>query len=92
MSLHGRRQLPTWFHALVAALGALCFGCGKDAAAPEEGARCPPGSALTGTECRVFAVRTVERMPTPWVEGGRSLTLEMVVYKPPSSIAAATRA
>lgn len=27
--------------------------------------------------------RTVERVPTPWSEGGRAQTLEMVVYRPP---------
>ncbi|MFN8570829.1 MAG: alpha/beta fold hydrolase [Gemmatimonadaceae bacterium] len=30
----------------------------------------------------MYARRSVERIPTPWVESGHALTLEMVVYKP----------
>jgi dienelactone hydrolase len=29
--------------------------------------------------------RSVERVPTPWVEDGRAQTLEMVVYRPPGA-------
>lgn len=29
--------------------------------------------------------RTVERVPTPWPEDGRTQTLEMVIYRPPGS-------
>lgn len=43
---------------------------------------CDPGSAFDGAACQSFANRTVERMPTPWIEGGRALTLEMLVYRP----------
>ncbi|MFN8575139.1 MAG: hypothetical protein U0132_24005, partial [Gemmatimonadaceae bacterium] len=43
---------------------------------------CNPGSSFNGTSCQVYALRSVERLPTPWTEGGRALTLEMVVYRP----------
>jgi dienelactone hydrolase len=65
---------------VAAALLAACGGGSGGAATPAPG--CPPGSAFDGTQCRVFAVRTTERMATPWSENGRPLTLEMVVYRP----------
>lgn len=43
---------------------------------------CPPGAVADGAGCRAYAVRSVERIPTPWTEGGRGLTLEMVLYRP----------
>jgi dienelactone hydrolase len=43
---------------------------------------CIAASAWDGTACRVFAVRTVERAPTSFVESGRTVTLEVVIYKP----------
>lgn len=43
---------------------------------------CGPGESLDSGVCKAYATRTVERMPTPFVEGGRSVTLELVIYKP----------
>jgi len=43
---------------------------------------CVSASAWDGSACRPFAVRTVERAPTPFVESGGAVTLEIVVYKP----------
>ena len=75
--------------AAVRAVGLCCAlfvlaacGGGGDAAAVAPPAGCSPGSVLDGAQCRVFAQRSVERMPTPWIESGRALTLEMVVYRP----------
>ena len=62
-------------------LAAACIGCGgaPPVVAPSP---CDPGSAYEGSECRVFATHSVERVPTPWTENGRPLTLELVVYRP----------
>ena len=43
---------------------------------------CISASAWDGGACRAFAVRTVERAPTPFVESGSAVTLEVVLYKP----------
>ncbi len=69
---------PGWSAARVAALSAMLAGCGDFAAA----VTCGPGTTPDGSQCRVFATRSVERIPTPWVEDGHPLTLVMVVYKP----------
>lgn len=44
---------------------------------------CAPGSSADASLCRQFAVRTTERAPTPFVENGRPVTLEVVLYTPP---------
>jgi len=80
--------IPHGFAALrrLGLAGALVLlsacGGGGEAAAVAPPAGCSPGSAFDGTRCSVFAQRSVERMPTPWVENGAALTLELVVYRP----------
>ena len=46
---------------------------------------CALGSELRDGACAAFATRTVERLPTPWVEDGRAQTLELIVYRPLAS-------
>lgn len=43
---------------------------------------CIAASAWDGSACRAFAVRTIERAPTPFVESGSAVTLEVVLYTP----------
>ena len=43
---------------------------------------CVSASAWDGGGCRAFAERLDERAPTPSVEGGRPVTLEVVVFRP----------
>lgn len=45
-------------------------------------APCVSASAWTGRECRAFARRLDERAPTPFVEGGRPVSLEVVLFEP----------
>lgn len=45
-------------------------------------APCVSASAWTGRECRAFARRFDERAPTPFVEGGRPVSLEVVLFEP----------
>jgi dienelactone hydrolase len=45
-------------------------------------APCVSASAWDGARCRAFARRLVERAPTPFVEGGRAVTLEVVLFLP----------
>jgi len=44
--------------------------------------RCASASAWDGSRCRAFALRLEERAPTPFVEGGRPVSLEVVLFKP----------
>jgi hypothetical protein len=43
---------------------------------------CISASAWDGSACRAFAIRTVERASTPFVESGSAVTLEVVLYNP----------
>jgi dienelactone hydrolase len=43
---------------------------------------CASASAWNGALCRAFARRVTERAPTPFFEGGRAVTLEVVLYLP----------
>lgn len=43
---------------------------------------CDSTSVLENGVCRPFATRLDERMPTPFVEDGQPMTLEVVVFKP----------
>jgi dienelactone hydrolase len=49
---------------------------------PPPGDDCPPATARSGSACVPWAGRSVVRVPTPWVEEGAAVTLEMVVYEP----------
>lgn len=49
------------------------------------GGTCVPASSWDGSVCRAFAVRSVARAPTPFIEGGHAVTLEVVVYRPAGS-------
>jgi len=44
---------------------------------------CASASSWDGARCSAFAERITERAPTPFVEDGRSVTLEVVIFKPP---------
>jgi dienelactone hydrolase len=46
---------------------------------------CISASAWDGNSCRAFAVRSVARAPTPFVESGQPVTLEVVIYTPPGA-------
>ncbi len=44
---------------------------------------CASASAWDGAVCRAFAVRSSVRAPTPFVESGQAVTLEVVIFRPP---------
>lgn len=43
---------------------------------------CSPTSVLENGVCRTFAVRVDERAPTPFMEDGQPVSLEVVLFKP----------
>lgn len=49
------------------------------------GGSCASASAWDGSRCIAFAIRSTERAPTPFVEGGVAVTLEVVMYRPPGN-------
>ncbi|MFQ5609675.1 MAG: alpha/beta hydrolase family protein [Woeseiaceae bacterium] len=65
-------------------LGACGGGSGgAPAAIPEPiGDTCGPTSVLDNGVCRVFAVRLDERATTPFIENGKPVTLEVVLFRP----------
>src|SRR5262249_12939599 len=69
-------------HAAVYVTLAMGSACRSSDGPVAQQPTCPPASAYDGARCAVYARRTVERIPTPWVEAGRALTLEMAVYQP----------
>lgn len=81
--VHDARSSVRSAVACLAVAGILCSACAGGGTMPEVAPpTCDAGSAFDGTQCRVFALRSVERVPTPWLDAGRALTLEMVVYRP----------
>jgi len=46
------------------------------------GGSCALASAWNGTTCLAFATRSIVRAPTPFIEAGQSVTLEVVLYTP----------
>jgi len=46
------------------------------------GGTCVSASAWDGGKCLAFAVRADARAPTPFVENGQPVSLEVVIYKP----------
>jgi dienelactone hydrolase len=46
---------------------------------------CVAATGWDGTACRRFATRSVMRAPTPFVEGGQAVELEVVLYTPPGT-------
>ena len=44
---------------------------------------CDATSVLENGICRTFAVMTNERIPTPYMENGETVSLEVVLFKPP---------
>jgi dienelactone hydrolase len=46
---------------------------------------CAAASAWDGVRCAAFAIRTTVRAPTPFVEDGRAITLELLMYAPAGS-------
>lgn len=77
---------PPWVigRAGIVTICLLLVACAGGGMGPAD-VTCSPGSASDGAQCQVFATRAVERIPTPWTEGGRGLTLELVVYRPLSA-------
>jgi len=47
------------------------------------GGSCVSATAWDGAVCRAFAVRSSVRAPTPFIESGQAVTLEVVIYRPP---------
>ena len=45
-------------------------------------ASCVSASSWDGSVCRAFATRQTARAPTPFAEGGSTVTLELVIYRP----------
>ncbi len=45
-------------------------------------ASCVAASSWDGTACRAFAIRLMERAPTPFFDGGSPVSLEVVIYRP----------
>ena len=80
------REAKVWPGLAIAALLAACGGGGWDGGGGTAVTTTPPacaaGSDWDGSACVSFAERSVERMPTPWIEQGVPLTLELVVYRP----------
>ncbi len=46
------------------------------------GGTCVSASSWDGNACRAFAVRSVARATTPFIEAGMPITLEVVIYRP----------
>ncbi|HQZ44773.1 MAG TPA: alpha/beta hydrolase [Usitatibacteraceae bacterium] len=74
---------------LAAFLLAQAAGCGGSGGPggtapvpPPVASACPSASAWNGTRCEAFATRTTERAATAFVEAGRPVTLEVVVFEP----------
>jgi dienelactone hydrolase len=44
--------------------------------------QCVSASAWNGSQCRAFARRIEERVPTPFTEGGRPVSLELILFQP----------
>lgn len=71
--------------ASVAMAVAACGGgpvSASPVATPTPAPSCSPASAWDGARCVAYAERIVERIPTPFVENGRTVTLEVVIYRP----------
>ncbi len=84
-----RRAHRAWTLALLAGLLTGCGGGSGGVPAspsppstPPAAPVCAPGSAAQGGLCVAFAERFVERLTTPWSEGGRALSLELIGYRP----------
>lgn len=76
------RGAARWRGAVAAASVASLTACGARGATDPTPRTCAPAFALAGATCVRFAERTVERIATPWSEGGSPVTLELVVYRP----------
>ena len=75
------------FASLLALTLISCGGPAPSATVPAAAAAatpsaCPSASAWDGAVCRPFAERVTVRAPTPFTENGRSVTLEVVLFRP----------
>jgi dienelactone hydrolase len=81
-----RSRLPVLTHVLLVILvlaGCEGSGGGAPTVRPEPTAdNCGLTSVLENGTCRIFAVRLDERAPTPFVENGQPVTLEVVLFRP----------
>lgn len=76
------RHWPTRVAGALALLASLAACSGSQEPAGPVAPACDPGFAAVNARCVQYATRAVERLPTPWTEAGRPLTLELVVYRP----------
>ena len=80
--------LPTLAILALLALGAGCGGAGPGQASSPAGSPpgvCAAGSTWNGAACRAFATVSTVRAPTPFVEDGKPVEFEVVLYAPPGS-------
>ena len=83
-NLINNRLLALACVALVLILMSACGGSGGTATVDEPVAdNCDATSVLENGVCRNFALMANERIPTPYTENGESVTLEVVLFKPP---------
>jgi dienelactone hydrolase len=71
------RALPREAVIAVSLLCAACAGSSPTGTEP-----CDPGFDRNGAVCTPFALRSTLLVPTPWVEQGAAVTLELIVYQP----------
>jgi len=70
---------------LLLAMLSACGGSGGESApplAPPVSDPCDSSSILENGACRTFATRSDERAPTPFVENGQAVSLEVVLFMP----------
>lgn len=76
------RALPVVLAVALASCGGAAASPAGPTAAAATTPTCPAASAWNGTQCQVFAERISARAPTPFVENGRPVTLEVIIYRP----------
>ena len=82
-NLINNRLLALACVALVLLILAACDGSGGPATIGESVQDdCDATSVLENGACRAFAVLANERVPTPFMENGQSVSLEVVLFKP----------
>ena len=83
-NLINNRLLALACIALVLFLMSACGGGGSSATVSEPVSdSCDATSVLENGACRTFAVMSNERILTPYTENGESVSLEVVLFKPP---------
>jgi dienelactone hydrolase len=84
-------RLRKLIHSRLLALACLLFlawalaACGDGGGGPEPPAPadpCGPAGVPDGGACRTFALRLEDRIPTPFIEAGLPVELQVVLYRP----------